>query len=744
MQRFCQSKTFICVSICWVFLNLGILVAWENSPRDKYEVTSLEKQPDHATELLHHQGSQKSNPEFSLVSQWSWFGALTAETLPRSKAQLWSAPPPRAGRPPAHVNQQALANDEDVLRALCAASTLETPTWPLDPIGQHFTSGKLFIGSSANWRGLHGSGICILGATHPQYVAGQHRWDSLDERVITGLEFRSGYSQLSEQKRALYGFPEPWQHLPAQDLVQVRREFSFAAVVRNALIDEHGAVFSTDAFFTAGGCQNVRRALCGAPLEFPQRSLKLAVQRASAQKGSNFSAIFTPTQSTATQHATNSIQTAINSASGSQEATIIISLNSFWSWGYYHWFFEIIPRLWAIVPLLHKLPSAIVLVQKRVTKIAYVRETLTLLGINPNRLVASGSWTAAKWVIVPPDSGCGFQTPVAELESFAQWTTGTSLLRVAQDAERRPSTRPSIPSLVSMPSGHISSIAAFELLSSFGRVPAAPDLCSTMPQPTTMRLLETPEFGMCERRCKIKKGNDCKCICLQFISISAASSAAPVQWPGQTETLPLEAGSANMSSAEAFVGPAHADALCRAPWLANMPSRSLPGIRLTKQQVENSLHAVDWEATAVVMNLDSACETLRSRGQRLILLQKRESRRWIANHEEVKQWLATRLGGQVTVVEVTSDSMMTQSVLFRCADVVIAPHGAGLSAVVFARPGTRVLEVLPRTGAPPSTYLQASIMRRHVYLPLEADNEDAAMQVSWNSLRRSLQHLGEL
>jgi capsular polysaccharide biosynthesis protein len=94
-------------------------------------------------------------------------------------------------------------------------------------------------------------------------------------------------------------------------------------------------------------------------------------------------------------------------------------------------------------------------------------------------------------------------------------------------------------------------------------------------------------------------------------------------------------------------------------------------------------------------------------------------------------------------MSVDSSSMAWQAFLFRAADVVVAPHGAGLAASMFCRSGTRVLEVLPDPSmAPPSTFFMAAIMRRHVYVPVPSDAAGREMHVTWATLKSSLRKAG--
>jgi len=78
-------------------------------------------------------------------------------------------------------------------------------------------------------------------------------------------------------------------------------------------------------------------------------------------------------------------------------------------------------------------------------------------------------------------------------------------------------------------------------------------------------------------------------------------------------------------------------------------------------------------------------------GQRLYLSRKRVPRRDIVNEEEVERLLADRFG--FTVVYPETLSIVEQIQLFHGADVVVGPIGSALCSIVFARPGTKLVQI---------------------------------------------------
>jgi hypothetical protein len=73
-------------------------------------------------------------------------------------------------------------------------------------------------------------------------------------------------------------------------------------------------------------------------------------------------------------------------------------------------------------------------------------------------------------------------------------------------------------------------------------------------------------------------------------------------------------------------------------------------------------------------------------------------------------------------VELSGLPVRTQAALFAGAECIVAAHGAGLANLVFARPGTRVLEIFPTTYGTPAYYvLAAGNGLRYAYQLAEAE-----------------------
>ena len=72
------------------------------------------------------------------------------------------------------------------------------------------------------------------------------------------------------------------------------------------------------------------------------------------------------------------------------------------------------------------------------------------------------------------------------------------------------------------------------------------------------------------------------------------------------------------------------------------------------------------------------------------------ARRSIPNYRQVTEEISDRVGPLLSL-KLEGMKLVDQVALFSAADVIIAQHGAALSNLVWARPGTAVVEIMPRT-----------------------------------------------
>ncbi len=108
-----------------------------------------------------------------------------------------------------------------------------------------------------------------------------------------------------------------------------------------------------------------------------------------------------------------------------------------------------------------------------------------------------------------------------------------------------------------------------------------------------------------------------------------------------------------------------------------------------------------------------------SRGRRLYISRTGARFRRVLNEDEV---IATLMREGFEVVKLEMLSVVEQAALFAGAAVVVAPHGAGLTNLVFCRPGTAVVEIFaPRSVLAPYWTLSAQVGLRYAYLLGRAD-----------------------
>ena len=69
---------------------------------------------------------------------------------------------------------------------------------------------------------------------------------------------------------------------------------------------------------------------------------------------------------------------------------------------------------------------------------------------------------------------------------------------------------------------------------------------------------------------------------------------------------------------------------------------------------------------------------------------KRISNRKIANEQEFEEYISSQ-GFEIHTME--GMTIRKQAELFHQASVIISPHGAGLTNIIFSKPGTHVIEI---------------------------------------------------
>lgn len=138
--------------------------------------------------------------------------------------------------------------------------------------------------------------------------------------------------------------------------------------------------------------------------------------------------------------------------------------------------------------------------------------------------------------------------------------------------------------------------------------------------------------------------------------------------------------------------------------LAGIPEGKLVELRPDVHLLAKALYASSWQQFGVQPIPKWACETVRKlilpaarregmkrwQPPRIVYISRRNyKRRRLVNEEEVMERLA---GYGIEVVYLEEHSVLEQARIFHDAQVIVAPHGAGLANLVFCRKGTFVCE----------------------------------------------------
>lgn len=137
--------------------------------------------------------------------------------------------------------------------------------------------------------------------------------------------------------------------------------------------------------------------------------------------------------------------------------------------------------------------------------------------------------------------------------------------------------------------------------------------------------------------------------------------------------------------------------------------------------------------------------------KRIYLTRSEATYRRVLNDAEVQTWLASAGFVSVTLSQM---SVAEQATTLSMAEVVVAPHGAGLTNLVFCKPGTKVLEIFPHNYSQPYYWAlanQCKLAHRYLvgrppveYLQHQADHDFSDLEdivVDLNDLTESLMSL---
>lgn len=129
--------------------------------------------------------------------------------------------------------------------------------------------------------------------------------------------------------------------------------------------------------------------------------------------------------------------------------------------------------------------------------------------------------------------------------------------------------------------------------------------------------------------------------------------------------------------------------------------------------------------------------------KRQILIVKRERTRELRNHNEILAKVKESFSNYNVVVHTGHELMEKQFALFRSSDVIIAPHGAGLSNIVVCRKHTLIFELLNQIPHPVLCYAGLALKLKLLYVGhiIPHFHHEGQITVNSNDLVTVLQQL---
>lgn len=131
--------------------------------------------------------------------------------------------------------------------------------------------------------------------------------------------------------------------------------------------------------------------------------------------------------------------------------------------------------------------------------------------------------------------------------------------------------------------------------------------------------------------------------------------------------------------------------------LLQIPARRMvecDELAITPIAVDDMSKEVAPDAIAWLRGLfqDSESSARTSKPRRIYLSRRDASCRRVLNEEDISALLHRY---EFEIVTASNLTVAQQAALLRDAEIVVAPHGASLTNIVFCRPGTPVIEILP-------------------------------------------------
>jgi hypothetical protein len=173
---------------------------------------------------------------------------------------------------------------------------------------------------------------------------------------------------------------------------------------------------------------------------------------------------------------------------------------------------------------------------------------------------------------------------------------------------------------------------------------------------------------------------------------------------------------------------ARMDLICQGRVHNDIVTRHIPLFTVPLPKSSDPSLPVNRPLTEVLAQFDTGARAA-PRGIVVVMRRAVGRRRWLANHDDMMNWTRTLLP-DAEVVELPPDaSISTQAATLRSATVVVSPHGAGLSGLIFCLESTSVIEITPAPSSP-NTYPVLSGAMQLNYFGTRSENNKNAMGIS--------------
>ncbi|HCR37102.1 MAG TPA: hypothetical protein DIU37_03025 [Opitutae bacterium] len=151
-----------------------------------------------------------------------------------------------------------------------------------------------------------------------------------------------------------------------------------------------------------------------------------------------------------------------------------------------------------------------------------------------------------------------------------------------------------------------------------------------------------------------------------------------------------------------------------------------------------------WIAQYIRKQLMKHKAEVKDGSKKIFISRSKAPQRRITNEGEIQKWLENQ---DFKTVHLEALSVREQMAVFEHADLIVAPHGAGLANLLFANPGTQVIEIFQALEDDSYCYLSQTLdLKYHCIAttPFLKDSDKARKldtEVDWEKLRPQLEAL---